>query len=214
MWTYVILLPLCQATLLTKADCKTLAPIWEKVAKDFANEAGVIVAKVDAEGEESKAISKDVSSYPTIKFYPKGSKEPEAYSGGRTEPDLVNFLNEKAGTHRAPGGRLNASGGTIAALDAIVSKFTGGTSLTEAATEASAAATELKAQIQYKYAEYYVKVFDKLSKSDNYAAKELARLDKILQRGGLAPEKQDEFISKTNILKKFVEKVTGSKEEL
>lgn len=175
----------------------------------------MLVAKVDAEAEESKATAQDqgVSSYPTIKFFPKGSKEAELYNGGRTEPDLVKFLNEKAGTHRVPGGRLDAVAGTIAALDAIVAKFTGGSTIAEVAAEAAAAAADLKSQAQYKYAEYYVKVFDKLSKSNNYAAKELTRLDKILQKGGLAPEKLDEFTSKTNILKKFVAKASG-KEEL
>lgn len=195
-------------------DCKSLAPIWETVAKDFTNEPNVLVAKVDAEAENSKATAQEqgVSSYPTIKFFPKGSTEPESYSGGRTEKDLVDFLNEKAGTHRAPGGGLDATAGTIEALDAIVAKFTSGSSISEVAAEATKAAQGLKAGAQYKYAEYYVKVFDKLSKSDSYAAKELTRLDNIIKKGGLAPEKLDEFTTKTNILKRFVEKVAGKSE--
>jgi protein disulfide-isomerase A6 len=202
-------------TLLTKIDCKSLAPIWEKVAHDFGNEPGVLVAKVDAEAENSKATAKEqgVTGYPTIKFFPKGTKEAETYTGGRTEVDFVKFINEKAGTHRTPGGKLDASAGTIPSLDAIVAKFTGGTSIAEAATEAATAAADLKSQVQNKYAEYYVKVFDKLTKSEHYAAKELARLENILQKGGLTSEKLDEFTSKTNILKKFVAKAVG-KEEL
>ncbi|KAG0648872.1 disulfide-isomerase tigA [Hyphodiscus hymeniophilus] len=194
--------------------CKTLAPIWETVAHDFTNEPNVLVAKVDAEADNAKATAKDqgVSSYPTIKFFPKGSTEPEAYSGGRTEADLVSFLNGKAGTHRVPGGGLDATAGTIAALDSLVEKFTGGSSIAELVAEATKAASDLKSETQYKYADYYVKVFGKLSKSDNYAAKELARLDKILQKGGLAPEKLDEFTSKTNILKRFVQQATGKDE--
>jgi protein disulfide-isomerase A6 len=194
--------------------CKSLAPVWETVAKDFTSEPNVVVAKVDAEAENSKATAQEqgVSSYPTIKFFPKGSTEPEAYSGGRTEKDLVDFLNGKAGTHRAPGGGLDATAGTIEALDALVAKFTGGSSISEVAAEATKAAQDLKEGAQYKYAEYYVKVFDKLSKSDNYAAKELTRLDNIIKKGGLAPEKLDEFTSKTNILKRFVEKVAGKSE--
>jgi len=94
-----------------------------------------------------------------------------------------------------------------------VSKFTGGSSIAEIAAEATKAAADLKSDAQYKYAEYYVRVFDKLSKSDNYVAKELARLDGIIKKGGLAPEKLDEFTSKINILKRFVMKAAG-KEEL
>ncbi|PMD59016.1 disulfide isomerase [Hyaloscypha bicolor E] len=196
--------------------CKSLAPIWEKVAQDFANEPNVVIAKVDAEAENSKATAKDqgVSSYPTIKFFPKGSKEPVEFNAGRTEVDIVKYVNEKAGTHRTPGGGLDATAGTIEALDTLVQKFTGGSSIAEIAAEATKAAKDLKEGAQYKYADYYVKVFDKMSKSDGYAAKELTRLDNILKKGGLAPAKLDEFTSKTNILRKFVEKVTGGKSEL
>lgn len=121
-------------------------------------------------------------------------------------------MNSKAGTHRTIGGGLDATAGTVELLDTIVSKFTGGASIAEVAAEAATAAASLKEQASYKYAEYYVKVFDKITKNDGYAAKELARLDSILKKGGLAPAKLDEFTSKTNILKKFVEKVTGKSE--
>lgn len=121
-------------------------------------------------------------------------------------------MNEKAGTHRTPGGGLDATAGTIEALDTIVAKFTGGSSIAEVAAEATKAAKGLKEDAQYKYAEYYVRVFDKLSKSEGYAAKELARLDGIMKKGGLAPAKLDEFTSKTNILKRFIAEVTGKSE--
>ncbi|PQE15701.1 disulfide-isomerase erp38 protein [Rutstroemia sp. NJR-2017a BBW] len=194
--------------------CKTLAPTWETVAQDFANEPNVVIAKVDAEADNSKATAKEqgVSSYPTIKFFPKGSTTAEAYSGGRSEKDLVEFMNSKAGTHRTPGGGLDLTAGTIEALDSLVTKFTGGSSIAEIAAEATKAAQDYKDGAQSKYAEYYVKVFDKLSKSDNYAAKELARLDGIIKKGGLAPEKLDEFTTKTNILRRFLEKATGKTE--
>lgn len=156
-----------------------------------------------------------MTSYPTIKFFPAGSKDSEPYSGGRDEASLVNFMNEKAGTHRAVGGRLNEKAGTIEALDSIVTKFTGGTKLAEAAAEAKKLAESLKDQAQLKYAEYYVRVFTKLADSDSYAAKELARLDGIIKKGGMAPAKLDEFTAKRNILQRFVAKVTGdAKDEL
>ena len=154
-----------------------------------------------------------MSSYPTIKFFPKGSKTPEDYSGGRDEASFVTFINQKAGTHRAVGGGLNAQAGTIEALDSIVAKFTGGTSLTEAIEEAKKEAEKLKEQAQYKYAEYYLRVFDKLSKNDGYVAKELSRLDGIIKKGGLAPAKLDELTGKTNILRQFVETVTGEEKK-
>ena len=66
-------------------DCKSLAPIWEIVAQDFASESSVLIAKVDAEAEQSKATAQEqgVSSYPTITYFPKGSSTPEAYAARR-----------------------------------------------------------------------------------------------------------------------------------
>ncbi|KAG7127580.1 Protein disulfide-isomerase erp38 like protein [Verticillium longisporum] len=180
------------------ADCKNLAPVWEEVASDFAAEEGIIIAKVDADSEGSKntAQAEGVTSYPTIKWFPKNGGPSELYSSGRSEQAFVDWINEKVGTHRTVGGGLDVTAGTIAALDSIVAKFTGG----------------------LKYAEYYVKVFSKLNASEGWAAKELARLDGILTKGGLAPAKRDELTSKTNILKRFVEqvveKVKETKDEL
>ena len=182
-------------------DCKSLAPIWETVANDFAAEPTVLIAKVDAEAENAKATAQEqgVKSYPTIKYFPKGSKTPQAYEGGRAEKDFIDFLNTNAGTHRAVGGGLDAKAGTIEALDAVVAKLTAGGSLATVSEEAQKAAQSLK----YKYAEYYVKVFNKLGSSNDYVEKELARLDGLLRKGGLAPEKMDDLTSRSNILRKF-----------
>lgn len=76
------------------------------------------------------AVNKDVAaryqvrSYPTIKFFPKGSDkgmhwllvvglqlifslDAIPYEVGRSEADFVKFLNEHCGTQRAVGGGLN-----------------------------------------------------------------------------------------------------------
>ncbi|KAF2972590.1 hypothetical protein GQX73_g1018 [Xylaria multiplex] len=200
--------------------CKSLAPIWETLAEDFINEPSVVIAKVDAEAENSKVTASEngVTSYPTIKFFPKGSTEPESYDGGRTEVELLEFVNSKTGTHRVPGGGLDATAGTIDVLNHIALKYSAGTGkLAELATEAKKAVASLSKDVEYKYAEYYVKVFDKLAQNEGWVAKESARLDKIIKKGGLAPSKLDELQSKSNILKKYtdkvVEKVVG-KEEL
>lgn len=197
-------------------DCKSLAPIWETVATDFANDKNILIAKVDAEAPNSKATAEEqnVSSYPTIKWFPAGSKEPVAFGAGRTEEDILAWVNEKAGTHRVAGGELDILAGTIASLDSIVGKLTGGVALTDVATEATKHIAGLKDVAQRTYAEYYVRVFDKLSKNEGYAAKELSRLEGILAKGGLVPAKRDEIKTKTNVLRKFLEKVAEKAEEV
>lgn len=176
-----------------------------------------MIAKVDAEAAHSKATAEaqGVTSYPTIKFFPAGSTEPVPYEGGRSEADFVSFINGRVGTHRVPGGGLDAVAGTVDTLDTIVAKYTdsaAGSSLSDVAAEARASAAALADTPQAKDAEYYLRVFDRLEKNDGFVAKELARLDGILKKGGLAPAKTDELTKKTNVLRKFVRKPAGKDE--
>ena len=189
-----------------------MAPIWEQVATDYASEPNILIAKVDAEAENSKATAQDqgVKSYPTIKYFPKGSTTPEPYEGGRTEKDFLSFINEKAGVHRTVGGKLDEIAGTIPSLDTIVSGLTGGESIAGLSKQIASAAKASKD----KYAEYYVKVSDKLSKNAGYAEKELARLQSLIKKGGLAPEKLDDLTSRSNILRRFKGQGPITKEEL
>ena len=69
-----------------------------------------IVANVDGDAKRNAELSKkyEISGYPTLKFFSKDNKDkPLDYEGGRTEEDIVSFLNEKCGTQRAVGGWLN-----------------------------------------------------------------------------------------------------------
>jgi len=194
--------------------CKTLAPTWEKLAATFASETGVLVAKVDCDSPGSKQTAEQlgVKSYPTIKFFPKGSTEPEAYSGGRSEEDLVNYLNGKAGTYRTPGGGLSALAGVIPSLDSVVGSLKTGGETAYSELEKAAGA------LQDKYAEYYVKVGKKAQANADYVSKEYTRLQGLIKKGGLAPEKLDDLVSRSNILSKFKgdvqETIASIKEEL
>jgi len=183
---------------LRNADCKTLAPVWEKVAEDFSEEHSVIIAKVDAEVNKAIAQQHGVTGYPTIKFFPKGSATPVDYAGGRDEKSFVTYINEKAGTHRSVGGGLDAMGGTIEALDSIISKFTG-SNLALVTDDVKAVAGGLKD----KYADYYMKVLGKLVDNEGYVQKELTRLEGLLKKGGLGRGKVDDLTSRVNILRKF-----------
>ena len=154
-----------------------------------------------------------VKAYPTIKFFPKGSSTPEDYEGNRQQQALVDFINEKAGTHRMIGGGLDAKAGIIDSLDAIVEKSLGGDNYEKLSKELSKAAQGLKD----KYAEYYVKAFTKVQATQGYAEKELARLEGMIKKGGLAPAKLDDLTSRANILRSFAkseEDKENIKEEL
>ena len=69
--------------------------------------------------------------------------------------------------------------------------------------------------VQEQYAQYYIKVTEKLKESEGYVTKEFNRLTKIVSKGGLAPEKLDDLISRSNILRQFLgETEKDSKDEL
>ena len=158
-----------------------------------------MIAKVDCEAENAKATAQEagVKSYPTINYYPKGSKDPVPYQGGRTEGALVTFMNEKAGTHRAVGGGLDALAGTIPSLDSMLATLKSGGDAAYQEFEKAAGA------VSDKYGEYYTKVAKKTEANQGYVEKELTRLQGLLAKGGLAPEKLDDLMSRSNILRKF-----------
>ncbi len=102
-------------------------------------------------------------------------------------------------------------------MDQIVLKYAAGREkLADLIAEAKKAAESLAEDAQYRFAKYYIRVFEKLAENEGFVAKESARLDNILRKGGLAPSKLDELQTKSNILKQFIpkdaEKVVTEKE--
>lgn len=200
------------------SDCKSLAPTWETLARDFASEPTVVIAKVDSEAPNAKAIAEEqeIKSYPTIKFFPKGSTTPEAYMGGRTEKDFVSFINEKAGTHRAVGGGLDTMAGRIPALDELVEQYMSKRAVDGAKDvyeRLKQAGKDMSGAARNVYVEYYGKVVEKLSSNPDYVERELKRLEGLLSKGSLAPAKLDDLTKRSNILRQF-RSTAGGKDEL
>jgi len=208
-------MPMLMRTSQQHTHSKTLAPKYEAVAKIFAGERDVVVAKVDATQYRDLASRFDVSGYPTLKFFPRGEgKEVEAYEHGRDVVDFVNFLNEKAGTAYTATGGLLPSAGRIAELDALVASVQGITS--ETLTKAKEVATGLKDQAA-AHGDVYLKAIEKvLTKGAAYVDTEAERLRKLLAGDNISPEKKALFLIKTNILRAFkgepVEEVPANEE--
>jgi len=75
-----------------------LAPKYEIVGDAFAKIQDVVIAKVDCDAHKDIGTRFNVRGYPTLKFFPKGSTTPEEYNGGREADDIIEFINNKAGT--------------------------------------------------------------------------------------------------------------------
>lgn len=78
--------------------CKNLAPTYEQLG-DAYNHAknDVIIAKVDADAHRDLGTRFGVKGFPTLKWFPKGSTEPEDYNSGRDLKDFTTFIAERAG---------------------------------------------------------------------------------------------------------------------
>lgn len=146
------------------------------------------------------AQEQEISGFPTIKFFPKGSAEPSPYAGARSEEAFVDFINEKTGANRMIGGKLNIKAGTIAAFDSLLT--TGLADVQKLAADLTKAATDVSDTTK----DYYLKVVAKLTSNPEYAMKEQSRIAGILKKGGLAPEKIDDLQKRSNILARFLTK--------
>ncbi|XP_033144453.1 protein disulfide-isomerase like 2-1 isoform X3 [Brassica rapa] len=103
--------------------CKSLAPVYEKVATVFKQEEGVVIANLDADAHKSLGEKYGVSGFPTLKFFPKDNKAGQDYEGGRDLDDFVGFINEKVGTSRDSQGQLTSKAGIVESLDALVKEL-------------------------------------------------------------------------------------------
>jgi len=185
--------------------CKSLTPIYEKLAGIYSSESDVVIAKLDATEEKASAAAFGVSGYPTLKWFPKDDKSGQAYDGGRSIDDFVNFINEKAGTQRTKDGGWLPTAGHIPEFDELVTKFKSATGKVRA--EIAAEAEKLLPKIEAKskdLAKFYHVVMKKISeKGESFIESESSRLQRLVDSGSVAKNKFAEFAKRINILKLF-----------
>jgi len=74
--------------------CKKLAPEYSKAAKALKAD-NIYLGKVDATIHKDLGTRFGVSGYPTLKLFSNGT--PSEYNGGRTEPEIINWMRKKTG---------------------------------------------------------------------------------------------------------------------
>ena len=118
--------------------CKSLKPVYEKLAQAYARESNCVVAALDGDKYGDFMSRFNIQGFPTIKFFPKGgNKTPMDYQGGRDLSSLVKYLNEFCGTHRDEKGVLTGNvssaimliykAGRVGKLDALAAEFVSNT---------------------------------------------------------------------------------------
>jgi len=74
-----------------------LAPEWDAAAERLQANPNIVIAKCDATANEIPDIQ--IQGYPTLKFFPNGSKNsPVEFNGDRNADGIIAFLKEKT-TH-------------------------------------------------------------------------------------------------------------------
>lgn len=74
--------------------CKNLKPIYEELAQHFQDNKNIVIAKLD---HTLNDVPDQISGYPTIKFYPAGTKDsPIVFEGARTLSGFISFLQDNS----------------------------------------------------------------------------------------------------------------------
>lgn len=74
--------------------CKSLAPIYEELAEEYASSEDVIIAKMDATANDHTADI-DIKGFPSLYFFPKNNGAPIEFTGAdRSLESLSQFVEE------------------------------------------------------------------------------------------------------------------------
>ncbi|KAI3672781.1 hypothetical protein L6452_38881 [Arctium lappa] len=73
--------------------CKKLAPILNKVASSFANDADVVIAKIDATANDIVHEGFDIKGYPTL-YFKSASGNLLPYDGKRSKEKIIDFIKK------------------------------------------------------------------------------------------------------------------------
>jgi protein disulfide-isomerase A1 len=77
--------------------CKSLAPVYEELGEKFQSNSNIVIAKIDATANDIDHPAVSVKGFPTIIFFPAGSKDsPKTYEGGRDLESLVAYVEENS----------------------------------------------------------------------------------------------------------------------
>jgi len=164
--------------------CKALKPVFDDLAKTYAEEPDVVVSIVDADAHKAIGNKEDVKGYPTIKFFPRGAdSSATVYEAGRDLESFVTYINKAAGTDVLPSGQVLPQAGVVESLRDGVSTF-----LAAAATERDTLKVAFEERLASldararKHGQYYLKVMDRVkAKGDAWLTTEKARLSGLLE---------------------------------
>lgn len=81
--------------------CKAAVPELKRLGSAYVKDpklhSEIVIVKVDADAHRDLGGRFGVQGFPTFKYFPKGSKTPVDYEGGRSAEDFASFIRAKTG---------------------------------------------------------------------------------------------------------------------
>eukprot|EP00877_Chromochloris_zofingiensis_P001889 jgi/Chrzof1/11700/Cz06g06030.t1 len=195
--------------------CKRMTGDYKKLGETIQNDpklkGRVVIAKVNADEHRSLGEKYGVQGFPTIKWFPRG-KEPnkdnaEAYDSARTHDKFLEYIVNKVESDK--------SFARVEDLDELVKKY-----MSAAKADKDKVVAEITKKVESlkddakENGELYVKLIAKgIEKGEDYFAKELARLERMISSGSVAAAKLTEMAKKASVLGAFSSKDDETKEE-
>lgn len=190
--------------------CKRLKPEYEELARVYSRDP-IVIGQVDATGGGADGLTEKygISAFPTILYFPADGSDPVPYPSGRSLGAFVEWINEEAKLHRTPEGALDENAGIIPSLNELAAKA-GSTNVVD---KIKSSASKLDKDLQ-DYGQVYLRVAQKVADNGiEYVSKEIKRLEGILSKAAVSPEKLDQMKVRLNILNRF-KPSSKEKEEL
>eukprot|EP00803_Ostreobium_quekettii_P003350 evm.model.scf_260.2 EVM.evm.TU.scf_260.2 scf_260:6126-8161(+) len=183
--------------------CKRLTPeyksLGEKVAADPQLKNRVLIGKVNADEHRTLGSRFGVQGFPTIKYFARGGPvdKPDSYDGPRSADAFLEFLKKKIAEDKGFA--------RVEQLDSLVGKCTTSDDLETMHKELEAGVAKLDGSDK-ENGKIYVNLIQKAIAKGGcaYFAKEMERLNRMLQSGNVKEDKAEEMNRKVSVLSAFV----------
>lgn len=166
------------------------------------------IISVDADKHSSLGEKYGVRGFPTLKFFGTDKANPIEYDQGRSVKDMINFLNEKAGSDVAENGGVTSSGGLVPTVHDALKGFSKAASEgQEKMLEEAEKLVENDSALSARW-EYYKKVARKIIDTGvGYITKEKDRLEGMISKAdaSISPEQKRNIQRRLNVLNVFDE---------
>ena len=154
---------------------------------------------MDADKYRDLAQEYDVHGFPTLKIFLNG--EPKPYPGNRNLDDMVEFVNNAAGTARRPDGTVDTSYGRIPEVDEVIAQLK---DLSQESLDKVKEALDKVPEEMEARKKVYEQLMKKISqKGEAYIETEKARISKFLMSDSVSKLKKGAFRVRKNILGAF-----------